>query len=99
MTLRLLSTVTQIMYPRDHRPDMGAGAFKGLVGFVSFMRREDAEYAMQHADGAKWESNGATLSTSWGKVMPKPSRALYRGSHGLNSRLTSVLMAAARSTI
>ena len=66
------------MYPRDHRPDMGAGALKGLVGFVSFMRREDAEYAMQHADGAKWESNGATLSTSWGKGMPKPARALYR---------------------
>jgi U2-associated protein SR140 len=57
---------------------MGAGALKGLVGFVSFMRREDAEYAMQHADGAKWESNGATLSTSWGKGMPKPARALYR---------------------
>lgn len=72
----------QIMYPREHRPaDLGPGARYNLVGFVSYMRREDAEYAIREADGATWGgpgSNGPVLRTGWGKAVAIPPRARFR---------------------
>lgn len=69
------------MYPREHRPEMGAGARSNLVGFVSYMERRDAEYAIREADGAIWGgpgSNGPVLRMGWGKAVPNPPRARFR---------------------
>lgn len=69
------------MYPREHRPaELGPGARNGLVGFVSYMRREDAEYAIREADGVVWGgagSNGPVLRSGWGKPVPIPPRARF----------------------
>jgi len=74
------------MWPRDDSNAMtgGAGAgmtqFRltrsaGLMGFVSYMNREDAEYAFKETDGVVW--GGSPLKIGWGKAMPKPSRPLF----------------------
>lgn len=47
----------------------------GLTGFVSFMRREDAEYALKESDGITW--GGSLIRTGWGKAMPIPGKAAY----------------------
>lgn len=74
----------KIMWPRGEESTGGAGggitAYRntkssGLIGFVCYMKREDAEYAMKEADGISW--GGCTLATSWGKAMPRPARAFY----------------------
>ncbi len=73
------------MWPRgDEFSSGGAGAgmtgmrkdkLLGLVGFVSFMERQDAELALRESDGVSW--GGSIIKTGWGKAMPKPPRAAY----------------------
>lgn len=74
----------KIMWPRGEEVVGGAGGMitalrntrsAGLTGFVCFMRREDAEYALKESDGITW--GGSVLKTSWGKAMPKPPRPYY----------------------
>lgn len=80
-----MSLLLQIMWPRGEDMVGGAGAgitalrntrSAGLTGFVCYMQRVDAEYAMKEADGITW--GGCTLRTSWGKAMPKTQRPMYR---------------------
>ncbi|KDN36510.1 hypothetical protein K437DRAFT_241154 [Tilletiaria anomala UBC 951] len=75
----------KIMWPRgDEALGGGAGAgitslrkdrLAGLTGFVAYMQREDAEYALKETDGITW--GGAFIKTGWGKAMPLPTRASY----------------------
>ncbi|PWN48290.1 hypothetical protein IE53DRAFT_319701 [Violaceomyces palustris] len=76
--------MVKIMWPRGEEAFGGAGGgitnlrkdrSAGLTGFVAYMRREDAEYALKETDGVRW---GDTLiKTGWGKAMPLPSRPTF----------------------
>ena len=73
------------MWPRgdmSHGPgaDMTASRSKksaGLSGFVSFMKRRDAEIAVREMDGVDW--GGSTLRVGWSKAVPIASKAAYVG--------------------
>lgn len=54
---------------------MPVGGRRLLGGFVSFLRRPDAEKACKELDGAEW--GGSVLRTGWGKAVPTPARAIY----------------------
>lgn len=47
----------------------------GLSGFVSYMRREDAEDALRELDGFEW--GGTILRVGWSKAVPVAARAMY----------------------
>jgi U2-associated protein SR140 len=47
----------------------------GLSGFVSFMKRKDAEAAVRELDGMDW--NGNTLRAGWSKAVPIGPKAQY----------------------
>jgi U2-associated protein SR140 len=47
----------------------------GLSGFVSFMKRKDAEAALREFDGFDW--GGSILRVGWSKAVPIGSKALY----------------------
>lgn len=47
----------------------------GLSGFVSFMKRKDAEAALREFDGLDW--GGSTLRVGWSKAVPIAPRAIY----------------------
>lgn len=47
----------------------------GLSGFVSFMKRKDAEAALREFDGLDW--GGSTLRVGWSKAVPIAPRAVY----------------------
>ena len=53
----------------------------GLSGFVSFMKRRDAEEALRELDGFDW--GGSVLRVGWSKAVPVGTRAMY--SEGLFS--------------
>lgn len=46
-----------------------------LTGFVSYMRRTDAERAISEFDGFNW--GGHVLRIGWSKAIPTPSKALF----------------------
>jgi U2-associated protein SR140 len=47
----------------------------GLSGFVSYMRRKDAEAALRELDGFSW--GGSLLRVGWSKSVTLPARPLY----------------------
>lgn len=47
----------------------------GLSGFVSFMKREDAEEALHQFDGFDW--GGSVLRVGWSKAVPIAAKAMY----------------------
>ena len=47
----------------------------GLSGFVSFMKRKDAEAALRELDGFDW--GGSVLRVGWSKAVPIAARPLY----------------------
>lgn len=49
----------------------------GLQGFVSYMKRKDAEKAVAELDGLDW--GGSVLRVGWSKSVPMPQKALYGG--------------------
>lgn len=49
----------------------------GLSGFVSFMKRKDAEIAVRDLDGYEW--NGSVLRVGWSKAVPVAAKAAYVG--------------------
>ncbi|KAK4054169.1 hypothetical protein OIV83_001195 [Microbotryomycetes sp. JL201] len=66
----------KIMWPRaDNIPFNARGGKSHLGGFVAFLRRPDAERAMQELEGAEWGGN--TLRLGWGKAVPLPARPIY----------------------
>ncbi|KAG8213728.1 Metallo-dependent phosphatase-like protein [Butyriboletus roseoflavus] len=50
----------------------------GLSGFVSFMKRKDAEAALRELDGFDW--GGSVLRVGWSKAVPMAAKALYGAS-------------------
>lgn len=60
--------------------DMTASRSKrnaGLSGFVSFMKRKDAEAAVREVDGFDW--GGSVLRVGWSKAVPLAAKATYVG--------------------
>jgi U2-associated protein SR140 len=49
----------------------------GLSGFVSFMKRRDAETAVRDLDGYEW--NGSVLRVGWSKAVPVAAKPAYVG--------------------
>lgn len=49
----------------------------GLSGFVSFMKRSDAETAVREIDGFSW--GGSVLRVGWSKAVPVAAKAAYVG--------------------
>lgn len=47
----------------------------GLSGFVSFMKRKDAEAALREFDGFDW--GGSVLRVGWSKAVPIAAKPLY----------------------
>ncbi|KAG1897972.1 uncharacterized protein F5891DRAFT_1165122 [Suillus fuscotomentosus] len=59
----------------------------GLSGFVSFMKRKDAEAALREVDGLDW--GGSILRVGWSKAVPMAAKALYVPSRTSRSRSRS----------
>ena len=49
----------------------------GLSGFVSFMKRRDAEAALREFDGYDW--GGSILRVGWSKAVPIAAKPMYGG--------------------
>jgi U2-associated protein SR140 len=47
----------------------------GLSGFVSFMKRRDAEAALKEYDGFDW--GGSILRVGWSKAVPIAAKPMY----------------------
>lgn len=47
----------------------------GLSGFVSFMKRRDAEAALKEFDGFEW--GGTVLRVGWSKAVPIAAKPMY----------------------
>lgn len=72
----------KIMWPRSDASqgpgnDMASRRNKtsGLSGFVSFMKRKDAEEALRELDGFDW--GGSVLRVGWSKAVPVGARPMY----------------------
>ncbi|KZT26721.1 hypothetical protein NEOLEDRAFT_1155466 [Neolentinus lepideus HHB14362 ss-1] len=73
----------KIMWPRGDNT-VGPGADMtatrrtknaGLSGFVSFMKRKDAEAALRELDGFDW--GGSVLRVGWSKAVPVAAKPMY----------------------
>ncbi|KAJ7680524.1 hypothetical protein DFH06DRAFT_1163333 [Mycena polygramma] len=76
----------KIMWPRTD-VTVGPGAdmtnsrrakSSGLSGFVSFMKRKDAEQALRELDGFDW--GGSILRVGWSKAVPIAQKPMYTSS-------------------
>lgn len=47
----------------------------GMSGFVSFMKRKDAEAALRELDGFDW--GGSVLRVGWSKAVSMSAKPLY----------------------
>jgi U2-associated protein SR140 len=83
LSLISLSEKVKIMWPRgDSAAGPGADMTaarrsrnSGLSGFVSFMRRKDAEAALKEFDGFDW--GGSVLRVGWSKAVPIAAKPMY----------------------
>ncbi|KAF8894056.1 hypothetical protein BD779DRAFT_1754036 [Infundibulicybe gibba] len=80
----------KVMWPRTDAT-VGPGAEmsasrrtknSGLSGFVSFMKRKDAENALREFDGFDW--GGSILRVGWSKAVPIAARPQYGPKSGYN---------------
>ncbi|TFY70625.1 hypothetical protein EVG20_g2392 [Dentipellis fragilis] len=73
----------KVMWPRSdatHGPGADMTATRrnknaGLSGFVSFLRRKDAEAALREFDGFDW--GGSVLRVGWSKAVPIAPKPMY----------------------
>ncbi|KAJ6499101.1 hypothetical protein C8R45DRAFT_897921 [Mycena sanguinolenta] len=81
----------KIMWPRTDA-SVGPGAdmtnsrrtkSTGLSGFVSFMKRKDAEHALRELDGFDW--GGSILRVGWSKAVPIAQKPMYTSGLAKNS--------------
>lgn len=47
----------------------------GLSGFVSYMKRRDAEEALREFDGFEW--GGSVLRAGWSKAVPLAAKPMF----------------------
>ncbi|EJD52558.1 hypothetical protein AURDEDRAFT_82199 [Auricularia subglabra TFB-10046 SS5] len=81
----------KIMWPRSDGgqgpgADITSARRTGLSGFVSFMKRKDAEDALRELDGFDW--GGSVLRVGWSKAVPIAAKAAYDargGTQGLGA--------------
>lgn len=59
----------------------------GLSGFVSYMKREDAEDALRELDGFDW--GGSILRVGWSKAVPVAAKPMYGKSASFSSLRTT----------
>ncbi|KAF8650446.1 hypothetical protein AX16_005249 [Volvariella volvacea WC 439] len=73
----------KVMWPRTDNT-LGPGADMtasrrsknaGLSGFVSFMKRKDAEVALRELDGFEW--GGSVLRVGWSKAIPLAAKPMF----------------------
>ncbi|KAH8828231.1 hypothetical protein DL96DRAFT_1798159 [Flagelloscypha sp. PMI_526] len=74
----------KIMWPRLDGPKSKG---TGLAGFVSFMKRRDAESALRQFDGVEW--GGSVLRVGWSKAVPVAHKAKYPSTRREHSRSRS----------
>ncbi|KAF8236588.1 hypothetical protein L208DRAFT_1421976 [Tricholoma matsutake] len=67
----------------------------GLSGFVSFMKRKDAEKALREFDGFDW--GGSILRVGWSKAVPIAAKPLYVSEPGKEERSRSSSRSRSRS--
>ena len=60
----------------------------GLSGFVSFMKRRDAEEALREFDGFDW--GGSVLRVGWSKAVPMAPKAMF-SAYSLLTRVPYIL--------
>ncbi|RPD74305.1 hypothetical protein L226DRAFT_553395 [Lentinus tigrinus ALCF2SS1-7] len=85
----------KIMWPRgdaSHGPGADMTATRrnknaGLSGFVSFMKRRDAEAALREFDGYDW--GGSILRVGWSKAVPIAAKPMYVAKRTSRSRSAS----------
>ncbi|KAA1476033.1 hypothetical protein DENSPDRAFT_826777 [Dentipellis sp. KUC8613] len=73
----------KVMWPRSdatHGPGADMTATRrnknaGLSGFVSFLKRKDAEAALREFDGFDW--GGSVLRVGWSKAVPIAAKPMY----------------------
>jgi U2-associated protein SR140 len=74
----------KVMWPRTDASLSGPGADmnasrrtkgSGLSGFVSYMKRRDAETALRELDGFTW--SGSQLRVGWSKAVSMPAKPMY----------------------
>lgn len=66
------------MWPRGDNPlqsSEGRRPRSGLSGFVSYMKRRDAETAVRDMDGYEWQ--GHVLRVGWSKAVPIAAKPTY----------------------
>ena len=61
----------------------------GLSGFVSFMKRRDAEAALREFDGYDW--GGSVLRVGWSKAVPIAAKPMYGKLLGSYTVLVSIV--------
>ena len=61
----------------------------GLSGFVSFMKRRDAEAALREFDGYDW--GGSILRVGWSKAVPIAAKPMYGELLGSYTVLVSIV--------
>jgi U2-associated protein SR140 len=75
----------KIMWPRADERTPTTTATRLHCGFVSFMRREDAETAMQEMQN-KFVGEGAQLKLNWSRALPLPTHPyMHKIRHGASS--------------
>ncbi|KAF9820369.1 hypothetical protein IEO21_01378 [Rhodonia placenta] len=88
----------KIMWPRGDAT-VGPGADMtttrrtknaGLSGFVSFMKRKDAEAALRELDGFDW--GGSILRVGWSKAVPMAAKPLYGHDRGRGQEVEATLV-------
>ncbi|TFK73938.1 hypothetical protein BDN72DRAFT_834269 [Pluteus cervinus] len=67
----------------------------GLSGFVSFMKRKDAEIALRELDGFDW--GGSVLRVGWSKAVPIAAKPMFTSSEYKSGRGRSRSRSAAHS--
>lgn len=59
----------------------------GLSGFVSFMKRKDAEMALRELDGSDW--GGSILRVGWSKAVPIAAKPMYSELSAIDAQFLS----------
>ena len=77
----------KVMYPRS-TGDGGGSSRRSMSAFVAFMKRDDAERALEEMNGRRMRGN--ELRCNWGKPVTLPGEAAYVMAHDEDGRPCAV---------